>query len=95
MMNTARHVGLRMLREAGVWSLGCSRGETGQEAPGWSPCLGLSADRRFLPQGVQTTPGQMQRMSRRRTVRFGQCQVVMGLGLGWGQASERWWPFSY
>ena len=92
MKKTARRVGHRVLREAGAWSLGWSRGETGQEAPGWSPCLG--ADRRFLPQGVQTTPGQMQRMSRRRTVRFGQCQVVMGLGLGWGQASERWWPFS-
>ena len=65
-----------------------------QAALAWSPCHAPSADRRFLPQGVQTTPGQMQRISQRRTVLFGQCQAVMGLGLGEGQVSDQWWPFS-
>lgn len=75
--------------EHGPWG-----GTRGQAALAWSPCHTPSAGRRFLPQGVQTTPGQTRRISRRRTVLFGQCQAVTGLGMGEGQVCDQWWPFS-
>lgn len=54
----------------------------GWEALGGAPCHCLGTDM-FLGQEVQMMPGQMRRISRRRTVLFGQCQVVMGLIVLW------------
>lgn len=52
---------------------------------GGALCNSLGADR-FLWQGVPMMPGQIQRTSPRRTALFGQCQIVMDLGLYWGWA---------
>lgn len=83
---TARHRGHLMPEDrravlGGV--VGAGWEEPSQEAPGWSLCNSLGADR-FLWQGVQMMPGQMQRTSPRRTALFGQCQIVMDPGLYWG-----------
>ena len=49
---------------------------------------------RFLWQEVQMMPGQMQRTSQRKIVLFGQCLIVVGLGM-WVGVSDQWWPFSH
>lgn len=67
-----------------------SLGGAGGEAPGGAPALARVLIDRCLRQGVQMTPGQTQRTSQKRTVFFGQCQVVRGLvyvGVGGGLTS--------
>lgn len=87
----ARHTGhLMPKREGGPWGW-CQSGVGGawSGSPGGGAlCNSLGADR-FLWQGVQMMPGQIQRTSPRRTALFGQCQIVMDLGLYGGGISDQ------
>lgn len=61
---------------------------------GGALCNSLGADR-FLWQGVQMMPGQIQMTSQRRTALFGQCQIVTDMGCIGDGVSDQWWAFSY